>query len=86
MKECSMYDLNLSRLLDACPFIQDTNLYNGLYEYCKELDIDLNCINFDDLVVNGIVFLDKDEYEELTEEQKEDFYTIAEAENGYWLL
>ena len=86
MKDCTMYSLNLSRLLDACPFITDNALYIGLYEYCIENEVDLNCINLDDWVVNGITFLDKEEYDSMSDEEKEDMWIIAEADEGYWII
>ena len=86
MRDCDMYEMNLKRLLDSCPYITDDNLWNGLYDYCLETDVDLNCVNFDDWVVNGISFIDRTEYEEMTESQKEDMYVLTETDEGYWVF
>jgi len=86
MNKCDNYAFNLSRLLDACPFLDDRELKEGIESFLYEIDADLNCINIDDLVVNGISFIDRDEYEELSDEKKEDLTIIAEKDEGLWVL
>jgi len=86
MNKCDNYAFNISRLLDACPFIDDRELRAGLENFLYEHDVDLNCINIDDLVVNGITFVDRDEYDEFSDEKKEDLMIVAENEIGLWIL
>ena len=86
MNKCDNYVLNLSRLLDACPFIDDRVLRVGLEKFLYEHDVDLNCINIDDLVVNGITFVDRDEYDEFNDEKKEDLLIVAEIKEGLWII
>jgi len=83
---CDNYAFNLNRLLDSCPFIDDRELKIGLENFLYEIDADLNCINIDDLVVNGIVFIDRDEYESFNDERKEELTIIAEKDKGLWIL
>jgi len=86
MNKCDNYAFNLSRLLDSCPFIDNKELKAGLENFLYTHDADLNCINIDDLVVNGITFIDRNEYEELSDEKKEDLMIVAEIKNGLWIL
>jgi len=87
MNKCDNYAFNISRLLNACPFLDDDGeLKAGLENFLYEIDADLNCINIDDLVVNGIVFIDRDEYESFNDERKEDLTIIAEKNEGLWIL
>ena len=49
-------------------------------DYLLEADVDLNTLNIDDLVVNGIQFLDKEEAEE------HELYILKETEDGCWCI
>jgi len=69
-----MKELNLSRLLDCCCVEISDELYDGLMDYLLNIDIDLNELNVDDLVVNGISVI-------YNEEVTDDVIVIAE-ENG----
>jgi len=80
--DSSMYDMNLTRLMDACAVKIDDEYYDELADYLTEIDADLNSLNIDDLVVNGIQYLDSDDIE-----GKEDNYTILKKdEKGAWVI
>ena len=81
MRKCDMYEINLYKLLDSCSFITDDDLYDGLYDYCLQNEVDLNCVNFDDWVVNKISFIDRAEYEEMSEDKKERIQQKISKEN-----
>ena len=85
MQKCNMYYFNITRLVESCPFV-DVDFKEGLVEYLYELEVDLNCVNIDDLVVNGITYLSYEEWEELGEEKQEDYYIISEVDNGYYII
>ena len=59
-----MKEFNLNRLMMSCCVDIDNEYYEELMDYLLEADVDLNTLNIDDLVVNGIQFLDKEEAEE----------------------
>ena len=86
MRNCDNYYFNIDRALDACPFIDDVHLKKGLADYLYEIEADLNCINIDDIVVNAISFIDRDEYEEMSEYKKEGLYILAKTDEGYWVI
>jgi len=73
-----MKEFNLMRLMDSCCVTIDIEYYDELFDYLIESDIDLNILNIDDLVVNGIQFLDK--------EDAEDYYTLKETDTGCWVI
>tara|TARA_R110000796_G_scaffold194914_2_gene311272 strand:+ start:357 stop:596 length:240 start_codon:yes stop_codon:yes gene_type:complete len=56
-----MKEMNLTRLMDACCVTINEDYYDELHDLIIELDLDLNTINIDNLVVNGIYFLSKEE-------------------------
>lgn len=72
-----MKEFNLTRLMDACCVTIDEDYYDELHELIIELDLNLNTINIDNLVVNGIQFLDRGEYTE------EDMILKEESEGAY---
>jgi hypothetical protein len=74
-----MRELNLRRLMDSCCVSIDEDYYEELFDYLIEW-VDLNELNIDNLVVNGIQFLDK-EYAERYE-----LYILKETEDGCWCL
>ena len=49
-----MKEFNIMRLMDSCCVIIDKEYYDKLYDYLVDIDVDLNVLNIDDLVVNGI--------------------------------
>tara|TARA_R100001244_G_scaffold44899_1_gene40667 strand:+ start:305 stop:526 length:222 start_codon:yes stop_codon:yes gene_type:complete len=73
-----MKEFNLMRLMDSCCITIDIEYYDELFDYLIESDIDLNILNIDDLIVNGIQFLDK--------EDAEDYYTLKETDTGCWVI
>ncbi len=75
-----MKEFNLMRLMDSCCVTIDLEYYDELMDYLLEIDVDLNELNIDDLVVNYVQFVDKEEAEEY------DMYILKETEDGYWCL
>jgi len=75
-----MKEFNLNRLMMSCCVEIDNEYYNELFDYLIMIDVDLNELNIDDLVVNGIQFLDKEDAEEL------ELYILKETENGCWCI
>jgi len=75
-----MKEFNLMRLMDSCCVTIDLDYYDELMDYLLEIDIDLNELNIDDLVVNGIQFLDKEDTE------KYGLYILKETEDGCWCI
>ena len=73
-----MKQFNLDRLMMSCCVDIDNEYYEELMDYLLEMDVDLNELNIDDLVVNGIQFLDK--------EDAEDYYILRETEDGCWCI
>ena len=73
-----MKEFNLNRLMMSCCVDIDNEYYEELMDYLLEMDVDLNELNIDDLVVNGIQFLDK--------EDAEDYYILKETEDGCWCI
>ena len=71
-----MKEFNLNRLMDSCCVNIDNEYYDELFDYLIELDVDLNKLNIDDLVVNGIQFLDKEEVE------RQELHILKETEDG----
>ena len=76
---CNMYEMNLSRLLDACCVNIPPNQWNAMYDYFIENEIDLNCINIDNLYVNGVSYID-------LEDIKEKHTILVQADGGYYLM
>ena len=75
-----MKEFNLMRLMDSCCVTIDTEYYDELFDYLIEIDVDLNILNIDDLVVNGIQFLDKEDFEE------DDYYILTKTDTGCWVI
>ena len=75
-----MKEFNLNRLMMSCCVDIDNEYYEELMDYLLEADVDLNTLNIDDLVVNGIQFLDKEEAEE------HELYILKETGNGCWCI
>jgi len=75
-----MKEFNLNRLMMSCCVDIDDEYYEELFDYLIEIDVDLNILNIDDLVVNGIQFLDKEDFEE------DDYYILTETDTGCWVI
>ena len=73
-----MKEMNLNRLMMSCCVEIDDDYYEELFDYLIDSDVDLNTLNMDDLVVNGIQCLDK--------EDCEDYYILKETECGCWVI
>ena len=76
----NMKEFNLMRLMDNCCVTIDVEYYDELFDYLIEIDVDLNMLNIDDLIVNGIRFIDKEDI------NTEDHYVLKETEEGAWIL
>jgi len=75
-----MKEFNLNRLMDSCCVTIDIEYYDELFDYLIEGDVDLNTLNIDDLVVNGVQSLEKDDFEE------GDYYILKETDTGCWVI
>ena len=75
-----MKEFNLNRLMMSCCVDIDDEYYKELMDFLLETNVDLNTLNIDDLVVNGIQFLDKEEAEE------HELYILKETEDGCWCI
>ncbi len=75
-----MKEFNLNRLMMSCCVEIDNEYYNELFDYLIMIDVDLNELNIDDLVINGIQFLDKEEAKEL------ELYILKETKEGCWCI
>lgn len=75
-----MKQFNLNRLMMSCCVDIDNEYYEELMDYLLEIDVDLNELNIDDLVVNGIQFLDKEDAEQY------ELYILKETEDGCWCV
>jgi hypothetical protein len=75
-----MKEFNLMRLMDSCCVTIDLEYYDELMEYLLEIDVDLNELNIDDLVVNGVQWSSKEEAEDY------ELFILKETEDGCWCL
>ncbi len=75
-----MKQFNLDRLMMSCCVDIDDEYYEELMDYLLDMDVDLNTLNIDDLVVNGIQFLDKEQAEQ------HELYILKETEDGCWCI
>ena len=75
-----MKEFNLKRLMDSCCVTIDPEYYDELMDFLLETGVDLNMLNIDDVVVNGIQFLDKEDTE------KHGLYILKETEDGCWCI
>ena len=78
-----MKDSNLTTLMDNCCIEINEEFFDELHDYLMETEVDLNTINIDNLVVNGIQYLKK---VDCTEEDLEKYDILKELEDGYWTL
>ena len=72
--------LNLGRLMDSCCVEIDKAYYDELFNYLIDTDVDLNYLNIDDLVVNGIQYL------EFCEFNRDDYYILSEDNKGAFVI
>lgn len=79
----SMKEFNLNRVMQSCCVEIDNDYYDELFDYLMEIDIDLNEINIDDIVVNGISYINREDVEEYN---LEDYMILAKDEDGLWVL
>ena len=77
-----MKEFNLGRLMDSCCVDIPTDYYDELFDYLIDTDVDLNELNIDDLVVNGVQYLDK----ETLEDNRDDYYILTEDEDGGYVI
>lgn len=75
-----MKEFNLKRLMDSCCVTIDPEYYDELMDFLLETGVDLNMLNIDDVVVNGIQFLDKEDAEQHS------LYILKETEDGCWCI
>jgi hypothetical protein len=75
-----MKAFNLNRIMMSCCVDIDNEYFEELHDFLMETDVDLNTLNIDDLVVNGVQWLSKEEAEEY------DMYILKETEDGCWCL
>ena len=80
--DSNMYDMNLTRLMDACAVTIEDEYYDELADYLTDIDADLNKLNIDDLVVNGIQFLEKDDFKG----NEDDYMVLKKHEGGAWVI
>ena len=76
-----MKKFNLSRLMDGCCVDIDKDYYEELFDFLIDSDIDLNELNIDDLVSNGIQYFYNDE-----NFNRDDYYILSENENGFYAI
>lgn len=77
-----MKEFNLGRLMDSCCVDISTDYYDELFDYLIDTDVDLNELNIDDLVVNGVQYFDK----ETLEDNRDDYYILKEDEEGAYVI
>ena len=75
-----MKAFNLNRIMMSCCVDIDNEYFEELHDFLMETDVDLNTLNIDDVVVNGVQWLSKEEAEEY------DMYILKETEDGCWCL
>jgi hypothetical protein len=74
-----MKEFNLMRLMDSCCVTIDREYYDELFDYLIDTDVDLNELNIDDIVVNGIQFIED-------EEDTDDYYVLIKTDSGSWVI
>ena len=75
-----MKEMNLRRLMDACCVTIDDDFFDELFDYLMETEVDLNTINIDDLVVNGVQFIGLDELDE------DNCYILKKMDDGAYII
>ena len=76
-----MKAFNLNILMKSCCVEIDDEVYDELFDFLLEMDVDLNTLNIDDIYVNGVSFLQLDE-----REYTEEAYILKETEDGFWVV
>lgn len=81
-----MKEQNINRLMNASPFTKSLpyNVFNAILDYLAESDwVTLDNLNIDNLVVNRVSTINKEEYEE----KKDDLCLWAvDDDGGYWVV
>jgi len=75
-----MKEFNLHRLMKSCCVKIEDSYYDELFDYLIDADVDLNTLNIDDLVVNGIMYLETEDY------VGRDYIFLAVDEAGAYVL
>lgn len=75
-----MKEFNLIRLMNSCRVTIDSEYYDELYDHLLDTEVDLNELNIDDLVVDGVKFI------ESGAQALQDFYVLKETDTGCWVL
>lgn len=79
-KKNKIKEFNLKSIMESCCVEIDAEYYDELFDHLIDTDEDLNHLNINDLVVNGIQFLDKEEAE------KYKLHILKETDTGVWCL
>ncbi len=79
-----MEEFNLLRLINSSPFIGNLSdkAVDALLDYYIETESTLKNINVDDMIVNSISILDKDDYED----NKDSYYLLCEDDGNYYVI
>jgi len=75
-----MKEFNLGRLMDSCCITISDEYYDELFDYLMDTDVDLNTLNIDDLVVNGIQYLENEDLKE------DEYYILKRDGQGAYVL
>jgi len=75
-----MKEFNLIRLMNSCCVDIDLEVYDALFDYLMEMDVDLNTLNIDDLYVNGVSFIPEEEFD------IEQHYLLTRTDDGCWII
>lgn len=78
----SMKEFNLARLMDSCCVTIDGDYYDELFDYLIDIDVDLNELNIDDLVVNGVQYLTDEDVNNCWD----DYYILKKDDNGAYVI
>ncbi|HAQ69853.1 MAG TPA: hypothetical protein DCR48_02655 [Flavobacteriales bacterium] len=83
-----MKEFNLQRLIDASPFTQNLtdDQWNGVFDFFNDLDFTLESINIDDFIVNGTTIIGRKEYQQMSEEEREDLYILSQDDDELFTL
>jgi hypothetical protein len=78
-----MENVNLYRLLAASPFSDrlSKGAQDALIDYLEETGVGLD-VNFDNIILNGISIISKNEFDELKEYEKDNMYLLYTDENN----
>lgn len=84
--EKEMYQFNLGRTMKASAFINQLSdeVYDALFDFYEDIDQDLNSINVDNDIINGLNFMSLEEFN--NENNKDDYVILYqdESEVVFW--